>query len=235
MADWATISSFATGAGTLVLAVATFGSVRSANRSARVAERALQINLRPVLAPARPEDPDQKSMFQDHHWVMLRGGHAVAQASDSAIYLSLGLRNVGAGIAVLQSWYLYIGQQRSDDPRAPVEAFRRLRRDLYVPAGETGFWQGAMRDPSEPYFATVTDAIAERTALTLDLLYTDHEGGQPTTSRFSLYHVQDDDYLVSSSAHFYLDRAGPHAHSDDEGDDAGPPVGWRRWQRRSRH
>ena len=39
MADWVTISSLATAGGTLVLAVATFSSVRSANRSARVAER----------------------------------------------------------------------------------------------------------------------------------------------------------------------------------------------------
>ena len=39
MADWVTISSLATAGGTLVLAVATFSSVRSANRSARVAEQ----------------------------------------------------------------------------------------------------------------------------------------------------------------------------------------------------
>jgi hypothetical protein len=41
LADWVTISSLATAGGTLVLAVATFSSVRSANRSARVAERSL--------------------------------------------------------------------------------------------------------------------------------------------------------------------------------------------------
>ena len=40
MADWATISSLATAGGTLVLAVAIFASVRSANRSARIAELA---------------------------------------------------------------------------------------------------------------------------------------------------------------------------------------------------
>ena len=38
MADWQTISSLATAGGTLVLAVATFSAVRSANRSARIAE-----------------------------------------------------------------------------------------------------------------------------------------------------------------------------------------------------
>ena len=55
MADWVTISSLATAGdrwrplatagGTLVLAVATFSSVRSANRSARVAERSLLAGL----------------------------------------------------------------------------------------------------------------------------------------------------------------------------------------------
>jgi hypothetical protein len=35
MADWATISWLATAGGTLVLAVATFRSVKSASRSAR--------------------------------------------------------------------------------------------------------------------------------------------------------------------------------------------------------
>jgi len=38
MADLTAIASLATAGGTLVLAIATFGSVRSANRAARVAE-----------------------------------------------------------------------------------------------------------------------------------------------------------------------------------------------------
>ena len=53
MADWVTISSLATAGGTLVLAVATFSSVRSANRAARTAERSLMVGLRPVLIPSR--------------------------------------------------------------------------------------------------------------------------------------------------------------------------------------
>ena len=57
MTDWVTISSLATAGGTLVLAVATFSSVRSANRSARVAERSLLAGLRAgpdPLARGRP-------------------------------------------------------------------------------------------------------------------------------------------------------------------------------------
>src|SRR5579864_8973823 len=106
MADWVTISALATGGGTLVLAVATFASVRSANRAARAAERSLRAGLRPLLVPSRPEDPPQKVGFVDDHFVHLDGGAASAEVGDGAIYLALALRNAGSGIAVLDRWYL---------------------------------------------------------------------------------------------------------------------------------
>ncbi|HEY2303117.1 MAG TPA: hypothetical protein VGH66_14560, partial [Acidimicrobiales bacterium] len=106
MTDWATISSLATAGGTLVLAVATFSSVRSNNRSARTAERALLAGLRPVLGPSRLEDPAEKIMWVDRHWAKVVGGRASIEAIDDNIYLAMSLRNVGAGIAVLQAWDL---------------------------------------------------------------------------------------------------------------------------------
>ena len=51
MADITTIAELGTAGGTLILAVATFGSVRSANRAARVAERSLELGLRPLHDP----------------------------------------------------------------------------------------------------------------------------------------------------------------------------------------
>src|SRR5438105_7326826 len=104
MADWVTISSLATAGGTLVLAGATFASVRSANRAARVAELALLAGLRPLLTPSRLEDPPEKVSFADAHWVHAPGGGAVAEITDEAIYLAIALRNAGAGIAVLHGW-----------------------------------------------------------------------------------------------------------------------------------
>src|SRR4051794_17622773 len=101
MADWTTISSLATGAGTLVLAAATFASVRSANRAARVAERALLAGMRPVVVPSRLDDPPEKVGFADGHWIKVQGGCAAAQVTDQAIYLVIALRNVGTGLAVL--------------------------------------------------------------------------------------------------------------------------------------
>src|SRR6476619_6889645 len=56
MTDWTTIASLATAGGTLVLAFATFAAVRSSNRSARLAEYAMQIGIRPLLLPSRLED-----------------------------------------------------------------------------------------------------------------------------------------------------------------------------------
>ena len=80
MADWATISSLATAGGTLVLAMATFSSVRAAKRSTELTELALQEQLRPVLLQSSLDDPVQKIMFGDGHWVRVAGGQAVVEA-----------------------------------------------------------------------------------------------------------------------------------------------------------
>src|SRR5271168_4016830 len=66
MIDWA---SWGTAVGTLVLAVATFASVRAGNRAGRNAERAFQAGLRPVLFASRPHETVQKV-----RWGHPRGG-----------------------------------------------------------------------------------------------------------------------------------------------------------------
>src|SRR5215472_1814554 len=91
--DWVTISALATAAGTLVLALATFAAVRSANRSARVAERALLAGLRPMLMPSRLQDDTQKVGYADSRWLSLPGGQAVIEASDEAVYLAISVRD----------------------------------------------------------------------------------------------------------------------------------------------
>src|SRR5205823_1095888 len=107
MADWATISSLATAGGTLVLAAATFASVKSANRSARIAHA----------------DPEQ---------------------------------------------------------------VRLLQRDLFVPAGATGYWHASLRDPDADMYRELRPAIEERQAISIELLYGDFEGGQRTITRFGV-------------------------------------------------
>ena len=134
MADWVTISSLATAGGTLTLAVATFASVRSANRSAALADLALQEQLRPVLVNSRFDDPTQKIMFADEHWVHVAGSQATAEVLNGNVYLTISLRNVGSGIGVLQGWYpwpdLECIRGENRDQRAEPEQFRTLLRDL---------------------------------------------------------------------------------------------------------
>ncbi|MFG2827023.1 hypothetical protein ACGFWI_06030 [Streptomyces sp. NPDC048434] len=209
MADWLTISQLATAGGTLVLAAATFASVRSANRSARFAERSLLSGLQPLLLPSRMEDPAEKVGFQDDHWVRVPGGNGYAEAGEGAIYLAIALRNVGQGLAVLDGWAIRPQLLEGAGDRPDLADFHRLTRDLYIPSRDRGFWQGTLRDPSEPAFDIAATMITERQAFMIDLLYGDGEGGQRMISRFSVRPVHEDAWLATVSKHWNLDRAEP--------------------------
>ena len=86
MADWVTISSLATAGGTLVLAVATFSSVRSANRSARVAERSLWSGCGPCSSPPGRSDPPERIRFGDGQILQVPGHGGAAEVHDGNIY-----------------------------------------------------------------------------------------------------------------------------------------------------
>jgi hypothetical protein len=214
MADASTIASLATAGGTLILAIATFSATRSANRAARISERALQVGLRPVLFNARPQDPPQKVGYVDDHWVLLRDGLAAVQERDGKLYIALPLRNVASGLAVLHGWHLRPQRAASDVQPAPLEQFRRHSRDLYVPAGDISFWQAAVRDPEDPLHAPLREAIRAGRTISVDILYGDHEGGQRTITRFSIAPREAADeepwlWRCSTARHWNLDRADP--------------------------
>ena len=205
---WATVASLATAGGTLVLAIATFAAVRSANRSARATERALLAGLRPVLATTRFDDPMQKVSFVDR-WVKVEGGRAFVEVTDEAIYFVIPIRNVGSGIAVLDRWDFYGFREPSERTHRDPSSFRRLTRDIYVAAGDVGFWQGALRDPDEPIFEEARTAIEQQHPLTIDVLYGDHEGGQRTITRWGLLPHESGVWLPTVTSHWNLDRDDP--------------------------
>jgi hypothetical protein len=91
----------------------------------------------------------------------------------------------------------------------PLEEFRRLSRDIYVPTGDVGFWQGTFRDRHSDEFQEARAAIEQRSYLTVWLLYGDHEGGQRMISQFGMTPRGDDGWIVSAARHWYVDRAGP--------------------------
>jgi hypothetical protein len=123
MVDRVLVSNLATALGTSLLAVATFLATRSANRSARSAERALLEGLRHILLPSNWSDPVQKVRYLEGRWVMVHGGRAAVEITADGIYAVLSLRNVGY----------------------------RLTRDIYVPTTDPGFCQIAIRDPATEF------------------------------------------------------------------------------------
>jgi hypothetical protein len=199
MADWVTISSLATAGGTLVLAVATFSSVKSANRSARIAEQSMLIGTKPVLIPSREEDPVERLRFGDGTFLNIAGHGAAVEQDDRRIHMGIGLRNGGAGLAVILGWRARslageeartgqssVGNQ-GDVPTPSLADFRRQQLDLYIPAGETGYWQGGLYDPEEPGYRDVMAALQSGGGVIyVDLLYGDHEGAQLTIVRLGI-------------------------------------------------
>ena len=210
--NWATISVFATAVGTLVLAIATFAAVRSANRAARVSEAAFRSNLRPVLVTSRLEDPVQKIRWMDDHWARVDGSQGLAELMDGNVYLAISLRNVGSGLAVPIGWHLMEGTQVAAVGHSEPEEFRTQTRDLYVAPGDVGFWQAAIRDRNDPDYSWLCRSITDAQAFTIDLLYGDNEGGQRTMTRFGMIPLQVAEqtrWYPSTARHWNLDRPDP--------------------------
>jgi hypothetical protein len=218
--DWA---SWGTAIGTLVLAVATFASVRSGNRAGRNAERAYQAGLRPVLFASRAHDTLQKVRWGDGHWAALPAGRAILQEEGGVVYMAMSLQNVGTGTAVILGWRVDSGQiinpnatraEMLEQPqmvRPDPGTFRPQTRDLYSPPHDLSFWQAAIRTRDDPDRARVEAALAGHEMLLIDLLYGDQEGGQRTMSRFSItkYPGSDTEWFPAVVNHWYLDRDGP--------------------------
>jgi len=211
--DWATIASFATAVGTLVLAAATFSAVRSSNRSARIAEEAFQVNLRPVLVTSRLDDPMQKLRWVDDHWARLDGSQASVEMVNGSIYLAISLRNVGPGLGVIFGWSVLTELVRTNEiPHAAPEDFRMQTRDLYIAPGDIGFWQAAIREAGDPDYAALSRDIQGVEGFTIDVLYGDHEGGQRTITRFGMIPLQTGDdtkWFPNVARHWNLDRPDP--------------------------
>jgi hypothetical protein len=216
MSAWETAASLATAGGTLVLAVATFSSVRSANRAARVAEQAFMVNLRPLLGPSRVDDPVQKIFFQEGRAMILRGSRGDVAFENGVVYMGISLRNAGQGIGVVHGWRFQPGRQTSLE-RPDLSDFRHQNRDLLIAPNDIGFWQGAFRDSNDPQYDEAVEAVKDEAVevLTFDLLYGDNDGGQRMISRMTLQRMadrQNNDNLVwiaSVARHWNVDRPDP--------------------------
>ena len=214
MTDWSTAASLLTAGGTLVLAVATFASVRSGNRSARISERAartaersLLVGQRPLLVNSRLQDPVQKIQYREGIWLTVDGGTATLEVTDEVVYLAVSVRNVGTGLAVLHGWHVGVGLQ-TERSHPPLEDFTPQQLDIYVAPGDDGLWLSALRDPAAGIFRAVADAVKAGEPLVINLLYGDFEGGQRVITQFSLRRAGER-WLAQAVRHFNVDRPDP--------------------------
>ena len=204
-----TISALATGVGTLILAIATFFATSSANRAARTAELAMQIDQRPLLMASKLSDERQKIMFADDYWVHVDGGGAWFEYRNGVIYFVLSVRNVGRGLAVMQAWMPHPERRNAAYPHADVNQFRPHTRDLYVASGDIGLWQGALRDPAADEQQAFAEAVQARRPVRVDVLYSDAEGGQRTITRFGVIASDKGGWVSSVVRHWRLDGTNP--------------------------
>jgi hypothetical protein len=149
-------------------------------------------------------------MFGEGHRVTVEGHGGVLEVADRGIYMAIGLRNAGSGLAVLHGWHVAPQVEGTRHERPEPQEFRRQQRDLYIPSGSAGFWQGAIRDPADPSYDALISAEREGTRLILDLLYGDHEGGQRAIARFGVTVSEDGSARGANVIRYWnLDRADP--------------------------
>lgn len=197
-----------------MLAVATFASVRSGNRSARISERAartaersLLVGQRPLLVNSRLQDPVQKIQYREGIWLTVDGGTATLEVTGDVVYLAVSVRNVGTGLAVLHGWHVGVGLQ-TERSHPPLEDFTPQQLDIYVAPGDDGLWLSALRDPAAGIFHAVADAVKAGEPLVINLLYGDFEGGQRVVTQFSLRRAGER-WLAQAVRHFNVDRPDP--------------------------
>lgn len=175
------------------------------------------------MVPSRVTDPAEKLMWQDRHWAKLPGGRAVAEIVEDNIYLAASVRNVGSGIGVIQGWYLNSPRALAPQHHRNQDEFRVQGRDLYIASGDTSFWQAALRDKEDELYQPIRDAIEAREGFAVELLYSDHEGGQLAITWLSILPISHPDpdtgelveeWLPTASRHWTLDGSDPR-HADD--------------------
>ncbi len=140
---------------------------------------------RPYLIASREDDPLERVRFGDDVVLEVSGHGGAIKSKHENVYMAMALRNAGSGLAVIQGWIAAV-RATTDRECPPVESFRLQQRDLYIPAGETGFWQGAIRTVDDPAYPSVSAAAQNRERVMIDILYADADGGQRTIARFSV-------------------------------------------------
>lgn len=92
---------------------------------------------------------------------------------------------------------------------AERDEFRPQQRDLYIPGGDVGFWQAAIRDHGDPEYVATVERVHARKLFLIELLHTDHQGDQPSITLFVVAPYDEDGWYCSAVKHWNLDRPDP--------------------------
>ena len=162
--------------------------------------------LRPLLIQSSPDDAAQRIGFGDGVVVAAPGGAVGIEVIDGRLYFVASLRNVGPGIGVLDGGFVSPEFRRGLQDHEPLDNFRMLQRDIYIPPGKVGFWQIAFRD-DDAGREEMLQAV-ERGEFSMEILYGDYEGGQRVISRFGVSR-EDGVWRHSVVRHWRIDHLGP--------------------------
>ena len=107
---------------------------------------------------------------------------------------------------MLTSWWMDFDPQPSLDKPPDLGLFNAQQRHLFVPPGDVGYWQGAIRteDTDRGDRETLRRAIEHRKRLALFLRYSDQDGGHDTLTRFTLMPDENGDWLFGIGRHWTL-------------------------------
>ena len=169
-----------------------------------------------LTTPSRG-DPAVEVQFADGRVFETGWGDALVRCVTGIIYVALQLRNGGAGVAHLAGYRLEpesartvtedprsLARHRRGDPAPDPSTFAEQQRDLFIVAGDLGFWQAALRDPTVELYTALSSAITSLGRVTIDLLYGDIEGGQSTITRFVLLPSEQDKWRYDVTHHWHL-------------------------------
>ncbi len=109
--------------------------------------------MRPLLVHSLEHDPVRKVEWMDRRRVDLAGGQAVFEQEGGVIYLAMGLRNEGAGIALLHGWHLVQDPTLVDGRHADATKFRSLLPICFYRLAVRGTGRvpsGTLTTPSAP-------------------------------------------------------------------------------------
>jgi hypothetical protein len=116
-------------------------------------------------------------------------------------------------MAMLQAWRAEVSDITATE-LPDLDEFRRQSRDLYIPAGETGFWQAAIRSRDDPWHRSLRDAAERHRRVMIDVMYGDQDGGQRAVARFSVSEWPNvEGERADVVRHWNLDRDDPRRSS----------------------